>query len=95
VSEIKPGEVMGAWNYTHRTDDVRYGGDLTYRKAAEFLDGCGPVVEDWGCGGAYARRFFQKSRYVGLDGSPARWEEVVDKDTSPHSKEWILFVERR
>lgn len=182
-AEIPPGEVMGAWKYEHRTDDVRYGGDLTYRKASQFLDGCGPVVEDWGCGGAYAKRFFVKSGYVGLDGSPGRcdrvadlreyrssadgilirhilehnydwplivknaaesfrkrlaiiffiptekftrnafsenngipnlaigttlllsyfpeqdfsrrWEEVVDESTSPHQKEWILYVERR
>ena len=44
-----------------------YGIEETYRKAANFLDD-GPV-EDWGCGKAYAKRFFSQP-YKGVDGTP-------------------------
>jgi glycosyltransferase involved in cell wall biosynthesis len=44
-----------------------YGIEETYKKAAAFLDE-GPV-EDWGCGKAYARRFFSQP-YKGVDGTP-------------------------
>lgn len=96
---------MGLWEYKHRTDEIRYGSELTYRKAAEFLDGCGPVVEDWGCGGAYARKFFMKSRYVGLDGSEGRADRIVDlrdwtsaadgimiRHILEHNYDWPLIV---
>lgn len=105
MSEPAKGDVMGAWKYTHRTDDVRYGGELSYRKMATFLDGCGPLVEDWGCGGAYAKRFFSKSCYVGLDGSEGRCDRVVDlreytsqadgiliRHLLEHNYDWPLIV---
>jgi hypothetical protein len=67
----------GQWAYKDSDQDARYGDEQSYVKAAEFLDGCGPVVEDWGCGTGYARRFFTKSRYIGVDGSGAKWTDVV------------------
>lgn len=70
--------MLNGWNYKDRTDEIRYGGEGTYVKTAGFLDGCGPLVEDWGCGGAYARKFFTKSRYVGVDGSQGRCDIVAD-----------------
>jgi hypothetical protein len=67
----------GKWDYSADLESTRYGDEPSYQKAAKFLDGCGPVVEDWGCGTAYARKFFKKSRYIGVDGSPSRMTEVV------------------
>jgi len=52
-----------------------YGIEETYKKTAVFLDD-GPV-EDWGCGKAYARKFFTQP-YVGVDGTPDGCDTVVD-----------------
>ena len=52
-----------------------YGVEETYKKAAAFLDD-GPV-EDWGCGKAYARKFFTQ-HYTGIDGTPDGCDTVVD-----------------
>ena len=49
----------------------RYGSgghDISYVKAAEFLDDL-PLIEDWGCGSTYAGRFFKRAEYIGIDGS--------------------------
>ena len=52
-----------------------YGIEETYKKAAAFL-GEGPV-EDWGCGKAYAKRFFPQG-YKGVDGTPDGCDAVVE-----------------
>lgn len=46
----------------------QYGAIDTYRIAADWLDGHGTVY-DWGSGKSFARPFFEKSLYVGLDGT--------------------------
>lgn len=69
-----PGDVTGKWNYG-TTPQFAYGEDTTYRRAMEFLDG--PyIIEDWGCGAAWARKFVQRGRYIGIDGS---WSMHCDK----------------
>ncbi len=58
--------MIDKWLGTRKKDE-RYGwDDTTYIHAANFLD-FGPV-EDWGCGGSYARKFF-KNQYIGVDGT--------------------------
>jgi glycosyltransferase involved in cell wall biosynthesis len=52
-----------------------YGVEESYVKAAKFLDD-GPV-EDWGCGKAYAKKFFTHS-YKGVDGTPDGCDTVVE-----------------
>jgi hypothetical protein len=55
------------WNYG-TTPQFPYGDETSYRKAIEFLDG--PyIIEDWGCGTAWARKFVKRGRYIGIDGS--------------------------
>ena len=50
---------------------------LSYKKAAEFL---GESVEDWGCGTAWAKRYFKT--YRGIDGSAHKnVDEIVDLTT--------------
>lgn len=66
----------GKWPYKDDTEQYPYGDETTYKLAAEFLDGHGDV-EDWGCGVAWAKRFFQKSKYVGVDGTRSKWADVV------------------
>jgi hypothetical protein len=64
---------VGKWNDWYRNVDpntpgsFRYGDTVTYRMAAAFFVGV-PEVEDWGCGTAGLKRFYQ-GKYVGVDGS--------------------------
>lgn len=44
----------------------------SYKKAANFL---GDTVEDWGCGTAWAKKFFKN--YVGVDYSPHKNVDIV------------------
>lgn len=66
---------IGKWD--HDNAPAQFGLANSYLIAAGFLDGL-PVVEDWGCGSAYARRFFQRSRYIGVDGSGSRNCDIMD-----------------
>lgn len=56
------------WNYAG-LGQVQYGDESSYQAAADWLDWPGWLVEDWGCGCAYARRFFHHAKYFGIDGS--------------------------
>lgn len=94
---------IGKWKqfYEHSTQTQPYGHIQTYEMAAKFLDD-GNLVEDWGCGYAYAKQFFKKSKYVGIDGTKSIHCDVVDdlrtrKSTPPnvllrgvleHNLEW-------
>lgn len=62
-----PGNVIGKWNYG-TTPQFPYGDETSYRKAMEFLDGP-HIIEDWGCGTSWARKFVKRGRYIGIDGS--------------------------
>jgi hypothetical protein len=63
----KPDDVLGKWNYG-ASPSFPYGDEASYKKAMAFLDG--PyTIEDWGSGLAWARRFVQRGRYIGIDGS--------------------------
>jgi hypothetical protein len=67
--------MLNKWDYSV-VSDVCYADvdQQSYKKAAAFL---GDSVEDWGCGTAWARRFFKN--YRGIDGSAHRnTDEVVD-----------------
>jgi glycosyltransferase involved in cell wall biosynthesis len=83
-------DVMGKWNYVD-APRFAYGEDTTYRKAMEFLDGP-HIVEDWGCGTAYARKFVKHGRYIGLDGSwSLHCDQVVDLRTYRSQADAILM----
>lgn len=60
------------WRYKNEAP-FAYGNDISYVKAASWLDLPGEVMEDWGCGGGWARQFFKQAKYVGLDGSPSKF----------------------
>lgn len=66
---------LGKWDYSGLSEACYSGTDqITYKHAAKFLK---DNVEDWGCGTAWAKRYFKK--YRGIDGSPSGHEdEVVD-----------------
>lgn len=103
---MKPSESsfdpIGKWP-THATSEGhnQYGDRASYLMAAGFLDGL-PVVEDWGCGTAFGRQFYERSRYIGVDGSGGKFCDAVDdvrtRDSQPdgiqmrhvleHNPEW-------
>lgn len=85
----KPDDILGKWNYG-AAPRFAYGDETSYRKAMEFLDG--PyTIEDWGCGTAWARKFVQRGRYIGLDGSwSMHCDQVVDLRTYRSSADAIL-----
>jgi hypothetical protein len=58
---------LASWNYG-ATPPFPYGDETTYKKAVEFIDGPWDV-EDWGCGTAWAKKFVNRGRYIGIDGS--------------------------
>lgn len=53
-----------------------YGTTDAYRLGAEWLADC-PTVEDWGCGMGYLRNFIPRGRYLGIDGTPSPFADVV------------------
>lgn len=57
--------MLGLWNHTEPRE---YGNPESYRIAAEWLVGYGPV-EDWGCGTRAAEKYLTPSCYTGIDGS--------------------------
>jgi len=68
--------VLGLWNYSKVVPGEKYGDDdVTYEKGMGFLGDC-KLVEDWGCGTGYAKKFC-KSTYRGIDGSKGPETEVV------------------
>jgi hypothetical protein len=48
----------------------RSGCDTTYKRAAAYLAGIG-LVEEWGCGSAYFKRFLPAGCYRGIDSRPS------------------------
>ena len=80
---------LGRWDkqYIGATEPHAYGANDTYRLAAEFTRDCA-IVEDWGCGHAWLRRFvdeFGAGRYVGIDGSHSPFADVIADITTYRS----------
>lgn len=72
--------LYGSWDYRNRSDRFPYDDTPSYRVAGEWLSGLA-LVEDWGCGTAWARDYIN-SPYVGLDGAWSRWcDSQVDLRT--------------
>lgn len=65
------------WDYSRQKKQFPYGTTTAYELGAKFLDGYCDVVEDWGCGTAWARQFYHISRYIGIDGAVSRWNDIV------------------
>ena len=83
IKAVKPEtaayqEMTGRWGYKP-DDHYPYGSEATYEKGMRFLDRPGDVIEDWGCGTTYAKKFVTNGAYVGIDGSPTdSTDKVVD-----------------
>jgi hypothetical protein len=82
--------ILGKWNYGG-APRFPYGEEASYQKAMDFLDGP-HIIEDWGCGTAWARKFVKHGRYIGLDGSwSMHCDQVVDLRTYRSSADSILI----
>lgn len=68
-------KMTGKWNY-RGLGQVKYGHPESYERPMAWMDEIGGTIEDWGCGCAYARKYVQKSTYIGIDGSQ---NEYADK----------------
>lgn len=86
----KPDGILGKWNYG-TTPQFPYGDETSYQKAMDFLDG--PyIIEDWGSGVSWARKFVKRGRYIGLDGSWSHHcDQVVDLRTYRSQADAILL----
>jgi len=86
----KTQDVLGKWFYGN-LPSLPYGEETSYRKAIEFLDG--PyIIEDWGCGVAYAKRFVKEGQYIGIDGSKSlHRDKVADLRTYRSNASAILI----
>jgi glycosyltransferase involved in cell wall biosynthesis len=83
IRAVKPeatayADMTGRWQYDPG-DRYPYGEDTSYQRGMQFLDRPGEVIEDWGCGTTYAKKFVTQGTYVGVDGSPSgSTDRVVD-----------------
>ena len=82
--------MVGLWDELHPQMAGPLGVEATYEAAAKWLDGYG-LVEDRGCGLAYARRFFKRSAYRGVDGSGDSAEVKADLATYRNAVPCILL----
>jgi hypothetical protein len=74
---------VGLWDrwYAGLTEPAPFGDTRTYRDGADWLADCA-LIEDWGCGKGWMRRFVSPDRYRGIDGSTSPFaDEVVDLAT--------------
>lgn len=71
--------MKGRWDSVHQGQEpAPYGDTTTYELATDWLKDC-DLVEDWGCGLGWARRYFEPGQYRGLDGSQSpAVDEIVD-----------------
>lgn len=71
---------LGRWDrwYQGLTEEQPYGDTITYQMGADFLKDCA-VIEDWGCGKGWFRKFIPPGKYRGIDGSHSPFaEQIVD-----------------
>jgi hypothetical protein len=69
----------GKWNRWFSLlgeDPEPFGDSETYQMAADFTADC-DMVEDWGCGKGWLRRFIPPHRYRGVDGSTSPFADVI------------------
>lgn len=78
----------GKWDHRGKPSEP-YGDETTYTLGATFLDGL--EVEDWGCGLGWYKRF-HKGPYLGIDGSPSPFADVVCDLTHRTSTPEAIFM---
>lgn len=87
-------KMIGMWDgWWDGSPDSPYalGEITTMRLAAEWLDEACVHVEDWGCGSAYAKRFFVNASYRGVDGSGPKADVIADLREYTSSVDGVLM----
>lgn len=75
-----PPTLYGPWDYAGAGAPFPYDDTVSYRIAGEWVSGRG-LVEDWGCGTGWMKRFVD-GPYRGVDGAWSRFaDEVADLRT--------------
>jgi hypothetical protein len=83
--------VLCIWDYSSLTEPVPYGEETTYGRGLGWLKDC-RVVEDWGCGPAWGRRFVPEGHYVGIDSSPSKFIDKLCDLRDYHSDADGIFI---
>jgi hypothetical protein len=85
--------LTGKWNrrYAELVEPRRYGDDRTYALGAFYLRDCA-LVEDWGCGSGWLRRYVDSARYRGVDGSLTPFADVIADLTNYRSSADGVFL---
>lgn len=71
---MPPKTLYGPWDYAKVRQPYPYDDTETYAIAGEYLSGS-ELVEDWGCGVGWAKRFID-APYRGVDGAWSRFAEI-------------------
>lgn len=66
--------MIGDWKHW-----PRYGVEASYKMGMGWLYPC-ELVEDWGCGPAYSKRY-RSGTYIGIDGTEGFCDKVADLKT--------------
>lgn len=77
----------GKWDrwYQGLEEEAAYGDTATYALGGEFLRDCS-VIEDWGCGKGWFKKFVPHGRYRGIDGSHTPFAEKIVDLVNYHSQ---------
>lgn len=99
--------MTGHWNVAHHWHEpFPYGDTTTYELAEAWLRDC-KLVEDWGCGLGWSRRYFRAGQWRGIDGSKSPTvSEVVDlaqyrsqvpgilmRHVLEHNDDWAMILD--
>lgn len=80
MTAVDQPSAAGLWNRWYGLLDPKraepYGDSVTYRLAADWVADC-PLVEDWGTGKGWMRRFIPRHRYRGIDGSDTPFADRI------------------
>lgn len=64
-----PGVNSDWWDFRGWPEPKPYGSTETYELGMKWLDKTCDTVADWGCGLTWAKRYLERARYWGVDGS--------------------------
>jgi hypothetical protein len=79
------------WNYEGQ-EPTAYDEETSYQLGMAHLDGQGTIIEDWGCGSTFAKKFVSQSRYVGIDGSTSPHADVKTELQEYRSEADCIFM---
>ncbi|HSZ58533.1 MAG TPA: hypothetical protein VK797_22895 [Tepidisphaeraceae bacterium] len=82
---LDPQSMLGRWQKFYQAQNAAIGSggaggfigeEVTYDIAVPFLDQPG-LLEDWGCGLCWAKRYVHHASYRGIDGTQTKFSDLV------------------